>query len=57
LVSVHHAQHDVGTAKESNDSHQPAIATPKGFSNGRDSRFGLTRPVLERRGTISDLAD
>jgi hypothetical protein len=32
-----------GPHKESNDSHQFTNATPKGFSNGRDSRFGLAR--------------
>src|ERR1700679_1547602 len=29
-----------GPHKESNDSHQGMGATPKGFSNGRDSHFG-----------------
>jgi hypothetical protein len=31
--------------KESNDSHLGTKATPKDSSNGRDSRFGLARPV------------
>jgi hypothetical protein len=32
--------------KESNDSHPLTKANPKGLSNGRDSRFGLARPLL-----------
>jgi hypothetical protein len=37
-----------GPPKESNDSHQLTKATPKDSSSGRDSRFGLARPVLVR---------
>jgi hypothetical protein len=37
-----------GPLKESNDSHQLTNAIPKGLSSGRDSRFGLARPVLDR---------
>jgi hypothetical protein len=33
-----------GPHKESNDSHQ--FTNAPNFSNGRDSRFGLARPVL-----------
>jgi hypothetical protein len=35
----------VATLKESNDSHQLTKAAPMDSSNGRDSRFGLARPV------------
>jgi hypothetical protein len=45
-----------GPLKDSNDSHLLSRANPIALSNGRDSRFGLARPVLACVGGIDSSA-